>query len=191
MDLFNNAGIFLYPLALCSFVAVFIAVERLIALRTSSVIPRRIVQAYHDRDPDAVDSDLDSVAGRIICFYRERQPQAEALKAFARLEVSRMERGLFLLEVVVGAAPLLGLLGTVTGLTQVFGDFFAEAGLADPSAFVSGIALALNTTILGLAIAIPSLAAHAYLLRRIDALAARLQVGVECLIDLSREDAKP
>ena len=192
MDLFNNAGIFLYPLALCSLVAVFIAVERLIALRTRSVIPPSVVQAYRAGDPDAVESeaDLNSVAGRIICFYRERQPQAEALKAFASLEVSRMQRGLFLLEVVIGAAPLLGLLGTVTGLTQVFGDSFAEAGLADPSAFVAGIALALNTTILGLAIAIPSLAAHTYLLRRVDTLAARLQVGVECLIDLPREAVK-
>jgi biopolymer transport protein ExbB len=105
----------------------------------------------------------------------------EALKAFARLEVSRMERGLFLLEVVIGAAPLIGLLGTVTGLTQVFSGFSIESGLAEPVVFVQGIALALNTTILGLIIAIPSLLAHAYLLRRVESLAARISVGVECL----------
>ncbi len=93
-----------------------------------------------------------------------------------------MERGLFLLEVVIGAAPLLGLLGTVTGLTQVFGGFSAETGLPEPEAFIKGIALALNTTILGLAIAIPALAAHSYLLRRVESLAARISVGVECLV---------
>jgi biopolymer transport protein ExbB len=54
--------------------------------------------------------------------------------------------------------------------------------LPDPAAFVAGIALALNTTILGLAIAIPALAAHAYILRRVELLAARISVGVECLI---------
>lgn len=184
MDLLNNAGIFLYPLAVCSFIAVFITIERLIALRNSRVIPAHMVDAFVEGDMDKVESSMSSVTGRIVSFYRERQPDADALNAFARLEVSRMERGMFLLEVVIGAAPLLGLLGTVTGLTQVFGGFSADTGLPDPAAFIKGIALALNTTILGLAIAIPSLAAHAYLLRRVESLAARISVGVECLIEL-------
>jgi biopolymer transport protein ExbB len=187
MDLLTNTGIFLYPLALCSFIAVFITVERLIALRNSSVIPQRLVDAFVEGDLDEVEADLESVTGRIICFYRDRQPDPDGLNAFARLEVSRLERGLFLLEVVIGAAPLLGLLGTVTGLTKVFGNFFAESGLADPSAFIGGIALALNTTILGLVVAIPALAAHAYLLRRVELLAARISVGVECLTELARQ----
>ncbi|MGC6424892.1 MAG: MotA/TolQ/ExbB proton channel family protein [Lentimonas sp.] len=185
MDLFSNAGIFLYPLGACSFIAVFITVERLIALRNSRVIPRDMVDAFVEGDLDKVQSSVQSVTGRIVTFYRERKPEPDALNAFARLEVSRMERGLFLLEVVIGAAPLLGLLGTVTGLTQVFGGFSAETGLPDPAVFVTGIALALNTTILGLAIAIPSLAAHAYLIRRVESLAARISVGVECLMELS------
>lgn len=184
MDLLNNAGIFLYPLAVCSFIAVFITIERLIALRNSRVIPPHMVDAFVEGDLDKVESSMSSVTGRIVSFYRERKPDADALNAFARLEVSRMERGMFLLEVVIGAAPLLGLLGTVTGLTQVFGGFSADTGLPDPAAFIKGIALALNTTILGLAIAIPSLAAHAYLLRRVESLAARISVGVECLIEL-------
>lgn len=182
MDLLTNAGIFLYPLAVCSFIAVFITVERLIALRSSRIIPRTMVDAFVEGDAARIEGDLSSVTGRIVRFYRERNPDPEALKAFARLEVNRMERGIFLLEVVIGAAPLLGLLGTVTGLTQVFGNFSAETGLPDPGAFIQGIALALNTTILGLAIAIPALAAHAYLLRRVESLAARVGVGVECLI---------
>ena len=187
MDLLTNTGIFLYPLALCSFIAVFITVERLIALRNSSVIPQRLVDAFVEGDLDEVEADLDSVTGRINCFYRDRQPDPDGLNAFARLEVSRLERGLFLLEVVIGAAPLLGLLGTVTGLTKVFGNFFAESGLEDTSAFIGGIALALNTTILGLVIAIPALAAHAYLLRRVELLAERISVGVECLTELARQ----
>jgi len=184
MDILSNAGIFFYPLALCSFVAVFITVERLLALRNSRVIPRRMVDAFVEGDLDRIEEDLSSVTGRIVNFYRGRNPDPESLNAFARLEVSRMERGIFLLEIVIGAAPLLGLLGTVTGLTQVFGNFSAETGLPDPGAFIKGIALALNTTILGLAIAIPSLAAHAYLLRRVESLAARISVGVECLTEL-------
>lgn len=187
MDLFANTGIFLYPLAVCSFIAVFITAERLLALRNSQIIPRAAVNAFISGQVEQIQADQRSVAGRIVGFYWERKPEPEALKAFARLEVSRMERGVFLLEVVIGAAPLLGLLGTVTGLTQVFGGFSAETGLPEPGAFVTGIALALNTTILGLAIAIPSLAAHSYLLRRVESLAARISVGVECLTAKERE----
>ncbi len=185
MDLLANAGIFLYPLVACSLVAVFITIERLLALRNSRVIPRKMVDAFVEGRVAAIEADLDSVGGRIVRFYRERKPDPESLEAFARLEVNRMERGIFLLEVVIGVAPLLGLLGTVTGLTQVFGGFSAETGMPDPGAFIQGIALALNTTILGLAIAIPSLAAHAYLLRRVESLAARIGVGVEFLLELS------
>jgi len=187
MDLFVNTGIFLYPLAACSFIAVFVTAERLIALRNSQIIPRAAVDAFVSGKIDQLQPEQKSVVGRIVGFYRERSPEPEALKAFARLEVSRMERGLFLLEVVIGAAPLLGLLGTVTGLTQVFGGFSAETGLPEPEAFIKGIALALNTTILGLAIAIPALAAHSYLLRRVESLAARISVGVECLMTKGRE----
>ncbi len=193
MDLLADTGIFLYPLAACSFLAVFITAERLLALRNSQIMPRSIVDAFISGQIDHIQPDHKSVVGRIVGFYRERRPDREALEAFARLEVSRMERGMFLLEVVIGAAPLLGLLGTVTGLTQVFGGFSAETGLPEPEAFITGIALALNTTIIGLAIAIPSLAAHSYLLRRVESLAARISVGVECLSELAREtkDAGP
>ncbi|MEM1222690.1 MAG: MotA/TolQ/ExbB proton channel family protein [Verrucomicrobiota bacterium] len=188
MDLLTDAGVFLYPLALCSFVAVFITLERLFALRNSRVIPTKIIEALVSGEMSQLEGSFDSVTGRIIKFYQERSPDLESLKAFASLEVNRMERGVFLLEVVVGVAPLLGLLGTVTGLTQVFGGFSADTGLPEPGAFIQGIALALNTTILGLAVAIPSLAAHAYLIRRVDSLAARIYVGVEALSESTVEN---
>jgi biopolymer transport protein ExbB len=182
MDLFSNAGIFIYPLALCSVVAVFITFERLIVLRSSRVMPAAMANAFLCGRFEGVSTDQASVAGRIVAFYQSRQPDADSLKAYARLEVSRMERGIFLLEVVIGAAPLIGLLGTVTGLTQVFSGFSAETGLPDPATFIMGIALALNTTILGLTIAIPALAAHAYLLRRVESLAAGIGLGVQALV---------
>ena len=181
MNLVTSVGIFIYPLMVCSLIAVFIITERLISLRGSKVIRQDMVNAFIEGAFDRVKSDMDSTMGRIVSFYREQEPGSEALVAFARMEVGYLERGLFLLEAVIGAAPLIGLLGTVTGLTQVFGNFFAENGLTNPDAFTSGIAMALNTTIIGLAIAIPSLVAHAYLLRRIEWLATLIGVGVECL----------
>ena len=182
MDIFTHAGIFLYPLLLCSTVAVFITFERLIALRPSRVMPAEIVDAFVSGRFDVVPADSASVVGRIVSFYQSRPSDSDSLKAYARLEVSRMERGMFLLEVVIGAAPLIGLLGTVTGLTQVFSGFSADTGLPDPATFIKGIALALNTTILGLTIAIPALAVHAYLLRRVESMAARIGLGVHALV---------
>ena len=133
MELFTNVGIFLYPLAACSLIAATITLERLWALRQSRVLPVHMLEAFVAGRVDTLPADLQSVSGRIVTFYRERRPDAEALNAYARLEVSRMERGVFLLEFVIGAAPLLGLLGTVIGLTQVFGGFSADVLSLFPS----------------------------------------------------------
>ena len=77
-----------------------------------------------------------------------------------------MERRLVILEIVVGVAPLLGLLGTIYGLIELFGGL-AEAGLGDNSALARGIALALYSTLLGLLTAIPSLVAWSYYNRKV------------------------
>ncbi len=181
MSLITNVGFFIYPLLVCSSIAVFIVVERLIALSKRKVVTQDVVNTLVQGDLKTIQGDSSSTMGRIIKFCHEQKPNSEALSALARMEVGQLERGLFLLEAIVGAAPLIGLLGTVTGLTQVFGNFFAESGLTNTNAFTSGIAMALNTTIIGLAIAIPSLIAHAYLMRRVEWLATRISVGVECL----------
>lgn len=182
MDLLQNAGIFLYPLAACSLLAVFITVERVLTLRRHKIVPNDLLDAIVQNKPlVSLKGNDRSALGRILLFAQTRNEGPGALLAVARLEVNRMERGLFLLEVVVGAAPLLGLLGTVTGLTQVFGNYSVETGMPDPASFIQGIALALTTTIIGLTIAIPSLLAHSWLQRKVEAHAARLHVAVECL----------
>ena len=103
MDLIENAGIFIYPLALCSFIAVFIMIDRFIALRAGKVIPEKYLSA----EPGSVSGTNDSVLGRIARYCESPTVDRDGVQAYARLEVSRLERGLFLLEVVIGAAPLL------------------------------------------------------------------------------------
>lgn len=177
----QGSGVFIWPLGLCSFLAVFIIVERLIALRTGRVIPHDLEEAFVEgRLPEHIEPD--SVAGRILYYYQTRKPDEDQLKAYARLQIIRMERGLFVLDTVISGAPLLGLLGTVTGLVQVFGGGSLESGMPNSSTIASGIALALTTTILGLSIAIPSIVFSNYLNRVIDTHAARLNVGVERLL---------
>lgn len=185
INLIEGAGIFIWPLGLCSILGVFIIVERIYALMPGKIMPQHIVDSLIEGNIPEVTGD--SVGGRIMQFYLQHKPDADQLKAFARLEVTRMERGLFILEIVVSAAPLLGLLGTVTGLVKVFANISIETGMPDPGTFIEGIALALTTTMLGLSIAIPALVGNHILIRRIDTLAARLSVGVERLMVLGRE----
>ena len=187
LDFIGDIGLsFLIPLGLCSILAVFIIVERLVALRSSRILPKELVDSFVTGDVLEQEGDPHSIGGRILFFYKLNAPDPEALKAFASLEMARMERGMFILDIVVGAAPLLGLLGTVTGLIDVFSGIDPASGIPDPTLFVQGIALALGTTMLGLSIAIPALVGNSYLTRRVDMLSAQINVGVERMIDLAK-----
>jgi biopolymer transport protein ExbB len=168
--------------------AVFIVIERLLALRTSRVMPKALTEAFVSGDIMSLKGDLKSSAGRIVYFFRRTNPEPEALKAFARLEIARLERGMFVLEIVISGAPLLGLLGTIAGLAKVFSAEASTAAAAAAGAadIAGGISLALTTTMLGLCIAIPTLVGNSYLNRRVDLLSARLDMGVERLIDLAK-----
>ena len=186
ISLIDGAGIFIWPLGICSFLAIFIVVERLIALAPYRVIPKQMIDSFVDgKIPQHGDN---TVGGRIIQYYHQNHPDPEQLKAFARLEINSMERGMFILEIVVSAAPLIGLLGTVTGLVKVFANVSPDSGMPDPGAFIEGIALALTTTMLGLSIAIPALVGNHFLIRRVDTLAARLNIGVERMVDIATEE---
>ena len=188
-ELIENAGIFAWPLGLCSVLATIIVIERLFALRRSRIIPREYEIAFTRGDiPEHGDDH--SVAGRILEYFHSRRLDAEQLKAYTRLQVTHMERGLFILEIVVSAAPLLGLLGTVTGLVTVFSQISPDTGMPDPTSFVEGVSMALTTTILGLSIAIPALAFNSYLNRRVDTFEAQLEMGVERLISVLKHPAK-
>jgi len=181
LEFLQEAGWFLYPLAGFSLLAGVIIVERWVALRSGAVVPPYQKQAlFEGRLPDLKESDR-SIAAELVRFHRETEPDPETFQAFAKLQVNRLERGLFILDFVVSGAPLVGLLGTVTGLVEVFATFSEQPGVPDPEQFVAGISLALTTTILGLAIAIPALVASSYFTRRVDNHAARLEVIVERL----------
>ncbi len=179
--LLEGAGVFIYPLGLCSLAAVFMIVERLISLRGSKIIPERIEKdLFEGRIPQTGGN---SSAGRIVDFYKLAHVDADALKAFAQLEITKLDRGMFVLDIVISAAPLLGLLGTVAGLVSVFAT---ESGIPTAEAMSKGVGLALSTTIIGLSIAIPAIIGSSFLNRRIDKLAARINVCVERLLNIAR-----
>lgn len=186
IDLLQGADILIYPLALCSLVLVFILCERAWALRRSAIIPDDLADAIVAAQP--VTGGEHSVLGRIVRFAQTHPGDAEGVRAFARLEVSRMERGLPYLDVIYAGAPLIGLTGTVWSLIRVFSSISGQTGLPDPAKFTSGVSLALSATVIGLCIAIPALIGGGILQRRVDKLAAQLDV---LLARLLAEKPKP
>jgi biopolymer transport protein ExbB len=177
LDIFKGAGLLIYPLALCSLIAVYILCERLYALRKGAVLPDDLVEAVVRGT--AYSGGSHSVLARVLAFAAEHKDDPEAIKAFARLEINRMERGIPYLDVIYAAAPLIGLTGTVTGLLQVFSQISPETGLPDPAAFTKGVALALSATVIGLSIAIPALVGAGFLQRKIENYAVRIDLLLE------------
>ncbi len=185
IDLIRGADILIYPLALCSLVLVFILCERGWALRRSVILPDELAEDIVAGRPTPGDDH--SVLGRIVRFARSHPGDSEGVRAFARLEVSHMERGLPYLDVIYAGAPLIGLTGTVWSLVRVFSSISGTTGLPDPVQFTSGVSLALSATIIGLSIAIPALIGGGVFQRRVDKYAAQLDVLLARLLSENTE----
>ncbi len=184
IEVLKGAGLLIYPLAICSIGAVFIIFERAYALRQGAVMPHDLVDAVVGGKP--LVGGRHSVLARIVDFASEHPNDEDAVKAFARLEINRMERGIPYLDIIYAAAPLIGLTGTVTGLLEVFSQIAPDTGLPDPVNFTKGVALALSATVIGLTIAIPSLVGSGYLQRKIENYAAQLDVLLERILKRGR-----
>jgi biopolymer transport protein ExbB len=184
---FFRGGIAMWPLLVCSIAGLTIILERVWALQRRRVISSELAAAI-DRRPGTPEqteavrvlSEGDtSVLGRLVqtMFTHASLPKTEnveLMQALARQIVGRMERGLTTLSLIAELGPLLGLLGTVIGMVQLFEDV-ARKGLGEPAMISRGIYEALTATMTGLGIAIPALIAYMYLRRRIEVLVLELE----------------
>lgn len=171
-------------LLLLSIVSLTIVFQRALALRSKELIPSALKKALEQFQPGHSLEGLkksihshDSPLSRILqtLLVHSDWPRVEALDAVqvrARYEVARLESGLTFLEIATGIAPLLGLLGTLSGLVGIFSNI-GDKG--DPQMVALGISEALNSTILGLAVAVPSLVAFYYFTRRIEIIAIDIE----------------
>lgn len=183
-------------LLICSVVSVAVIIMRGLALRREVVMPwwiEREIDSLHPKAADEfeklghrIDGDTSTFA-RVVQVGLEhlnwpKSENAEAVQTCARHEIVRLESGLFVLEVVVGIAPLLGLLGAVAGLVTVFANLGSSESVSDPRGIAKGISEALSTTIVGLSIAIPSLIAHSYYSKKIETMAAEMETLMGALL---------
>jgi biopolymer transport protein ExbB len=173
-------------LALTSVVGLAFIVERGLALRWGKVVPPDITDALaacKSRDDveklRRVCAQKPSALGRLLTLAADhldwpKVENVETLQTAARHEIVRLERGLVVLEIIIGIAPLLGLVGTIAGMMTVFGDL-GQTGLNDAGKLAQGIALILRATLIGLLIAIPSLIAWSYFSKKVEVLAVEME----------------
>jgi biopolymer transport protein ExbB len=179
---FYQGGVAMYPLALCSVVGLALILERAWALRRQRIMAPALAELMDGRlaSPEVrekvriLSEDDDSILGELArtAFAHAtlaKHENVEAVQAVARQMVGRMERGLTTLSIIAEISPLLGLLGTCSGMVKLFVDV-AQHGLGEPAQISRGIFEALIATVTGLSVAIPSLIAYMYLRRRIELL---------------------
>jgi biopolymer transport protein ExbB len=169
-----------------SIVGLTFIIERGVALRWNKVAPPEIEKAVHacQRGEDVaalrrICEEHPSALGRLLLLASDRlswpkDENVEALQTRARHEIVKLERGLVVLEIIVGIAPLLGLVGTIVGMMSAFREI-GPTGLADASKLAQGIATILNATLIGLLIAIPSLIFWSYYTKKIEMLAVEME----------------
>jgi biopolymer transport protein ExbB len=173
-------------LALTSVVGVTFIIERAIALRWRRVLPPAVEAAVQSCQTAAdvpmlrrVCQQHSSPMSRLLLLASDRidWPKADnvdALQTRARQEITKLERGLVVLEIIVGIAPLLGLVGTILGMMAVFGDV-GRAGLTEAAKLAQGISLILRATLVGLLIAIPSLVFWSYFTKKVETIAVEME----------------
>ncbi|MBL8330952.1 MAG: MotA/TolQ/ExbB proton channel family protein [Rubrivivax sp.] len=179
LSIIQAAGWPIWPLILCSVVAVALVIERLMTLRRMRVAPPKLLDEVMSVTRASMPStDVvtrlaeSSVLGRVLAagmrtvIQDPRTTETSLRGAFemaGREAVHQLERYLNALATIATASPLLGLLGTVVGMIEIFGSQTAGAsGVANPAQLAQGISIALYNTAFGLIVAIPSLMFHRY-----------------------------
>jgi biopolymer transport protein ExbB len=199
-ELFLKGGILMYPIAFCSIVAVGIFLERIWVLRRGRVLPRDFLIEVEDlvmrrKRPEAISlckRNNSSIAHVIRVgienYGKKRDVIKEKIEEVGRREAASLERYINVIGTIAGVSPLLGLLGTVSGMIKSFNIISIE-GVADPASLAGGISEALITTAAGLVVAIPTFVVYRYLSNKADSLILEMEENSIRMVDLvKRED---
>jgi len=200
-EIVQAGGPLMWPIILCSIVAAAIVLERLWTLQDRRVLPAdltqkvwKLVEANQVNDKVVAALEQNSPLGRLLAAglmnrHRPREVLMERLEDTGRHVVHDLERYLNTLGTIAGVSPLLGLLGTVTGIIKAF-DAINAGGGGDPRMLSGGIAEALVATAAGLCVAIPSLIAYRYLRGRVDGLVVEMEKNALRLVDAVEDAAR-
>lgn len=194
-----TGGWFMLPLLLCSLILLAVIVWKTLDLRTPRIISpdltARLLEARaliaagkfsHLQQALLQDHSVLGIISRaaILSQHPDQAAAARAAETCGREQIAELERGISIMEVIFTIAPMLGLIGTVSGLVRIFGNF-GEGGkdAAAAQEIAAGIAEAMNTTIAGLAVAVPALIAQVYFSRKIERAALRMSTLINNTLD--------
>ncbi|WP_457678480.1 MotA/TolQ/ExbB proton channel family protein [Thermovibrio sp.] len=189
MEFIQKAGIIGYILLLLSVISVAIIIEKLFVLRLGSLVPKEDLRLLVDllkegNVPDAVEfckkrrNLLTEIVYQSIknMGFPTKENFLRAFEVTAKSKLNELERGLTLLATIAAVSPLLGLLGTVLGMVQIFGVLTSgSSAIGNPQELSAGIAQALLTTIMGLIVALPALTMYNIFQKKLDKIATELE----------------
>lgn len=185
-EIVKSGGWLMFPIILCSIVALAIIGERLWSLQRKRILPKHLVaQIWHMQSKGNISLEQissvrnSSPLGRVLAaglsnVNNNREVMKESIEETGRHVVHELERYMNSLGTIAAITPLLGLLGTVIGMIKVFSVITAQ-GVGNPAVLAGGISEALITTAAGLTVAIPSLMAHRYFRGLIDGLVVYME----------------
>lgn len=201
LALIEAAGWPIWPLIIASILALAIIFERFYTLRRNQIIPPGLLEQTlenlrkHGINPDVMRAlSQGSPLGRILTagirnLNTSREVMKESLEEAGRVVAHDLERYLLTLGTIASVAPLLGLLGTVIGMVEIFGSQSPTGG--NPAVLAHGISVALYNTAFGLIVAIPSMIFYRFFRGRVDAFLVEMEEQAVRLVEIVHGERKP
>ncbi|MCP4664907.1 MAG: MotA/TolQ/ExbB proton channel family protein, partial [Deltaproteobacteria bacterium] len=195
IELIVKGGLFMYPIIFCSIVALAIFLERMWVLRRKHIIPdafildveellkeQRISEAISICQKDTSSISKIFLAG-LKTIEKGMRSVKEAIVERGSREATILEKNAGILSTIANVTPLLGLLGTVSGMIKTFNAISVQ-GIGNPAPLAGGIAEALITTAAGLCIAIPTLVGYRFLKDKADSLIFEMEENSIRVVEL-------
>lgn len=195
IDIIQAAGWPIWPIILCSIIAIAIIGERFYSLRQSLVAPRdllpRIVQEYRK---SGVSADMlnrvsqSSQLGKVLAaglknVKSSREVMKESIEEAGLAVSHELDRFLTTLGTIATMSPLLGLLGTIIGMIEIFGAS-TPTGITDPAQLAHGISIALYNAAFGIIVAVPALVFYRHFRARADSLVVEMELQAVKLVEV-------
>jgi biopolymer transport protein ExbB len=200
-SIFAAGGWLMWPLALCSVAVIAITVERFWTLNPAKIAPRQLlgevwsqIQANKMTADQLKELRRATPLGRILAAglsnsRQGREVMKDSIQEAASQVIHELERYLGILGTIAAISPLLGLLGTVLGMIDVFTAIMLE-GTGNAGVLAGGISEALITTAAGLFVAIPAMISHRYFNRRLDSIVVTMEQDAVKLVDILHNDRR-
>lgn len=198
-ELAKEGGLMMIPIVLCSFIAIYIFVERVLTINKANKSPDAFISKIKElvlkgdiNGAKMVCAQFDSPIARMIekGVSRIGSPLKNieaSIENLAKIELFKLEKNLSSLATISGAAPMMGFLGTVIGMVQAFIAIAQEEGSVSPKLLSSGIYTAMVTTVAGLIVGIIAYLGYNYLVTRVSKVVHKMEYASIEFIDLLQE----